>query len=123
MSEPSYVPAAPGLEATIISVVVDGRPTMDDVGVSHEPIVAWQLDHSASEPGRQRPALARPVRTRRGGEYDRVLIPMTGNRLYDPATGSTYSNLSDAKMHALLAAQDAWDRKHASKDAPEAGRR
>lgn len=59
--------------------------------VSHEPIVvAWQIGLSDPEPGCQRPP-GRCVHggtATEGGEYDDVLIPMSGNRLYDPAIAS-----------------------------------
>jgi hypothetical protein len=122
MTKLIYVPAAPSLEATVISVLDEkGRPTAEEVVATQEPIVAWRIERAA---GYEAFDFARPVLTQ-SHAYDAdgstcwVLMPMAQGFycLHSNALTDRYDSLENAREHALRRAQFLWDEKNAPKAA------
>lgn len=108
----TIVPAAPGENATVLSVAddIDHRPTRTDIAVEKCQIAAWRVFSGD---------WAVPVLI---GAPDRTLHSVTlvrrpDGRIADPA-GESFANLAEATTAFLEEAQEAWDhREDAEEDA------
>jgi hypothetical protein len=111
----TYVPAAPGLEAVLLSLCSEyDRPTLEDVNACTCPVVAWQITNYATtvDVGVY-PVLACDASV--SADWW-IAIPMTDGSVcvfhdHKPG-GDLLESLDDAKRWMVIAAQGDWNKKH-----------
>jgi hypothetical protein len=106
----TFVPAAPGFYATVITVDSIGhRPTEKDVWAERMPVAAWRIDEAPES----KQEYATPILPDGMCGNQVALVELPDGRLcnYD----STYDGIVDAKATILLYHQNEWDRRHGEK--------